>query len=115
MTTSGSRRCRGLRRQAPEIASSSLASRGVLYVHDFANDWRHHIFCDREADVDYPAFVDRERRRPPEDVDGAAGFMESLEAALDPLHEEHNEVVTAATPRRARAWTSSSASTSPIR
>ena len=49
---------------------------------------------DGEADVDYPAFVDGERRCPPEDVGGVPGFMDFLEAALDPLHVEHNEVVT---------------------
>ena len=43
---------------------------------------------------DYPAFVDGERRCPPEDVGGVPGFMDFLEAALDPLHVEHNEVVT---------------------
>ena len=51
---------------------------------------------DGEADVDYPAFVGGERRCPPEDVGGVPGFMEFLEAALDPLHVEHNEVVFAA-------------------
>ena len=69
-----------------------------LYVYDFGDDWRHDICIesvgDGEADVDYPAFVDGERRCPPEDVGGVPGFMDFLEAALDPLHVEHNEVVT---------------------
>ena len=64
----------------------------------FGDDWRHDIFIesirDGEAAVDYPAFVDGARRCPPEDVGGVPGFMEFLEAALDPLHDEHNEVVT---------------------
>ena len=49
---------------------------------------------DGEADVDYPAFVDGERRCPQDDVGGVPGFMQFLEAALDPLHEEHEQVVT---------------------
>ncbi len=46
------------------------------------------------AAVDYPAFVHGERRCPPEDVGGVPGFMQFLEAAPDPLHEEHEQVVT---------------------
>ena len=69
-----------------------------VYVYDFGDDCRHDIFIesvhDGEAGVDYPAFVDGERRCPPEDVGGVPGFMQCLEAVLDPLHVEHNEVVT---------------------
>ena len=49
---------------------------------------------DGEAGVDYPAFVDGERRRPPEDVDGIPSSMEFLRRGARPLHVEHNEVVT---------------------
>lgn len=53
-------------------------------MYDFGDDWRHDIFIesvgDGEADVEYPAFVDGERRSPPEDVGGVTGFMEFLEA-----------------------------------
>ncbi len=68
-----------------------------LYVYDLGDSWRHDISIesvrDGEADVDYPAFVGGERRGPPEDVGGVVGFMEFLEAALDPLHEEHQAMV----------------------
>ena len=87
--------------KAAGIRLKSLIERGVerfLYVYDFGDDWRHDIFIesvrDGAADVDYPAFVDGERRCPPEDVGGATGFMQFLEAAFDPLHEEHDEVAT---------------------
>ena len=87
--------------KAAGIRLKTLIDRGVerfLYVYDFGDDWRHDIFIesvgDGEADVDYPAFVGGERRCPPEDVGDVSGFMEFLEAALDPLHEEHDEVVT---------------------
>ena len=46
---------------------------------------------DGEADVDYRAFVDGELRCPPEDVGGVPGLMQFLEAALEPLHEEHRD------------------------
>ncbi len=41
-----------------------------------------------------PAFVHGERRCPPGDVGGVPGFMQFFEADLDPLHEEHWQVVT---------------------
>ena len=79
--------------KAAGIRLKTLIERGVerfLYVNDFGDDWRHDIFIesvrDGEADVDYPAFVGGERRCPPEDIGGVPGFMEFLEAALDPLH-----------------------------
>ena len=37
----------------------------------------------------YPAFVEGDRRRPPEDIGGPDGFMDFLEAILDPVHETH--------------------------
>ena len=43
--------------------------------------------------IDYPAFVDGERRCPPEDVGNAEGFMVFLEAALVPGHPEHDRMV----------------------
>ena len=86
---------------AAGIRPRTLIDRGVerfLYTYNFGDDWRHDIFiesvCDSQADVEYPAFVDGERRSPPEDVGGVTGFMEFLEAVLDPLHEEHEQMVT---------------------
>ena len=49
---------------------------------------------DGEAQIDYPAFVAGERCCPPEDVGGVLGFMRFLEAALNPFHDEHEEVLT---------------------
>ena len=87
--------------RAAGIRLGTLIDRGVerfLYVYDFGDDWRHDIFIesvgDGEADTEYPAFVDGERRAPPEDVGGVMGFMGFLEAVLDPLHAEHDEMVT---------------------
>lgn len=82
--------------KAASIRLKTVVDRGIgelLYVYDFGDDWRHDIVIeavrDGEPDVDYPAFVEGERRGPPEDVGGVTGFMEFLEAMLDPLHEEH--------------------------
>ena len=77
--------------RAKSLRLKSLIDRGVdrfEYVYDFGDNWIHDIIIegvrDGEADVDYPAFVDGARRGPPEDVGGRNGFMEFLEAVLEP-------------------------------
>ncbi len=68
-----------------------------LYRYDFGDDWRHDIFIEKvresEDTVGYPAFVDGARRGPPDDVGGPWGFMDFLEAVLDPKHEEHEAMI----------------------
>ena len=86
--------------KAASIRLKTVVDRGIeqfLYVYDFGDNWRHDLLIeeirDGEADIDYPVFVDGERRSPPEDVGGVTGFMEFLEASRNPLHEEHESVV----------------------
>ena len=86
---------------AAGIRLRTLIDRGVerlLYVYDFGDDWRHNVLIEEvrheAADIDYPAFVAGERCCPPEDVGGVPGFMRFLEAALNPFHDEHEEVLT---------------------
>jgi hypothetical protein len=81
---------------AKSIRLQALIDRGVkrfLYAYDFGDNWRHDVIIeevrDGAPDVDYPAFIDGARRGPPEDVGGAPGFMDFLDAVLDPGHEEH--------------------------
>ena len=73
--------------KASAIRLKTVVERGVdrfLYVYDFGDDWRHDVIVeevsDGAEDTEYPAFVDGARRCPPEDVGGAPGFMEFLEA-----------------------------------
>ena len=82
--------------KASGIRLKTVVERGAdrfLYVYDFGDDWRHDVIVeevrDGAGDTEYPAFVDGARRCPPEDVGGPPGFMEFLEAVLDPSHEEH--------------------------
>ena len=77
-----------------------LIARGVerfVYTYDFGDNWRHDMIVeevrDGDPDMEYPAFVDGARRCPPEDVGGPHGFMEFLEAVLDPAHEQHRDMV----------------------
>ena len=86
--------------KASRIRLRTLIERGVHrfdYIYDFGDHWEHDVVIeelrDGEVDIDYPAFVDGERRCPPEDVGNAEGFMEFLEAALIPGHEAHERMV----------------------
>ena len=86
--------------KAASIRLKTVVDRGIeqfLYVYDFGDNWRHEIFIEDirsgEPDIDYPVFVEGDRRGPPEDVGGVIGFMEFLEASRNPLHEEHESVV----------------------
>ena len=68
-----------------------------VYTYDYDDNWRHDVIVegirDGAPDTEYPAFVDGARRCPPEDVGGVDGFKEFLEAALDPGHEQHRDMV----------------------
>ena len=86
--------------KASRLRLRTLIARGVRrfeYIYDFGDDWQHDVIVEAlregDAEVDYPAFVDGERRCPPEDVGNAEGFMEFLEAALVPGHEHHERMV----------------------
>ena len=77
-----------------------VISRGVdrfVYTYDYGDNWRHDVIVeevrDGDPDREYPAFVDGARRCPPEDVGGPDGFMDFLEAVLDPAHEQHRDMV----------------------
>ena len=81
---------------AKNIRLRTLLERGVkrfTYVYDFGDDWRHDVIVEdvREgvANVEYPASVSGEGRCPPEDVGSTWGFLDFLEAVLDPTHKDH--------------------------
>ena len=79
--------------EASRIRLRTLIERGVRrfdYIYDFGDYWQHDVVIegvrDGEADIDYPVFIDGERRCPSEYVGSAEGFMEFPEAALIPGH-----------------------------
>ncbi|CUW37113.1 conserved protein of unknown function [Magnetospirillum sp. XM-1] len=85
---------------AKSIRLKTLVERGVgqfLYTYDFGDNWQHDIVIesvrDGDAEVDYPVFVDGAKRCPPDDVGGPPGFMDFLEAMLNPTHEEHRRML----------------------
>jgi hypothetical protein len=85
---------------ASNVRIGALVDRGITtfsYTYDFGDDWRHSITVEAVTDADraieYPRFVDGDRRAPPEDVGGLPGFEDFLNAMAKPRHAQHREVV----------------------
>ena len=73
------------------------ATRTIQYVYDFGDDWDHSIRIERVNEatqgVTYPRLLKATGACPPEDVGGAWGYEEFLEALADPDHEQHDDMV----------------------
>ena len=85
---------------ARNVRIGALVERGIEtfdYTYDFGDDWRHSITVEAVTDADpaveYPRFIDGDRRAPPEDVGGLSGFEEFLDTMAKPRHKQHREVV----------------------
>jgi Plasmid pRiA4b ORF-3-like protein len=67
-----------------------------IYVYDYGDNWRHKVRIEKVVALDTP--IDRgvciggENACPPEDVGGAPGYEEFLEALRDPSHPEHEHL-----------------------
>jgi hypothetical protein len=63
------------------------------YTYDFGDWWEHEVVVETvypaEPDERYPLCLEGERACPPEDVGGAYGYAQFLEALADPGHPEH--------------------------
>ena len=83
---------------------SDFRIRGVLdegdqftYQYDFGDNWQHsikvvHTGAPQEG-VQYPICLAGARACPPEDVGGVRGYQNYLEALMNPLHEDHEQMV----------------------
>ena len=67
----------------------------LRYLYDFGDSWEHKIKIERLVDFEpgalYPRLIEAEGRCPPEDVGGAWGYEEMLEAIKNPEHERYAE------------------------
>jgi pRiA4b ORF-3-like protein len=67
------------------------------YVYDFGDYWQHELLLEAivlsAPDATYPRCIGGERNGPPEDVGGAGGYEDYLEAMADPNHERHEELM----------------------
>jgi len=66
----------------------------IGYAYDFGDNWQHQLLLEKTLppapETIYPACIAGERSTPPEDVGGAGGYAELLEAIADPDHEDHD-------------------------
>jgi hypothetical protein len=64
------------------------------YTYDFGDWWEHEVVVETvypaEPDERYPVCIEGERACPPEDVGGAYGYAQFIEALADPAHPEHD-------------------------
>lgn len=69
----------------------------LIYEYDFGDGWEHKIVLEKilpfETDIKLPQCLKGKRACPPEDVGGPLGYLEYLEAIIDPLHPEHETLL----------------------
>jgi hypothetical protein len=82
-----------------KLKLATLAEEGdrlFEYVYDYGDNWCRAIVIEALQpalpDVVYPRLIEGARRGPPEDIGGAWGYAEFLEAIADPNHERHAEL-----------------------
>jgi len=73
------------------------AKKTFTYVYDYGDDWRHKVKVERivtlDAPIDTGMCIGGENACPPEDVGGAPGYEQFLEALADPNHSEHRNLM----------------------
>lgn len=66
----------------------------MRYSYDFGDNWRHQVVIEKtlppNPELIYPVCIAGERSAPPEDVGGAGGYADFLEAIANPDHEDHD-------------------------
>lgn len=74
------------------------AARTLDYVYDFGDDWHHAIVLEERQPLPPEASstvrcLAGERACPPEDVGGAYGYEDFLQAVADPKHADHHQML----------------------
>lgn len=69
----------------------------LIYQYDFGDGWEHTIEVQKIEEpgrgVAYPMCLAGKLACPPEDCGGIYGYYHMLDAAADPDHEEHDELI----------------------
>ena len=85
---------------AKNVKLGSLVERDVKllsYTYEFGDNWEHTITIEEtgmaDPAIDYPRFIEGERRAPPEDVGGIPGFEGFLDAMKKPRHPERKQML----------------------
>jgi hypothetical protein len=67
-----------------------------VYTYDFGDWWEHEVVVEdvfpAEPEEEYPICVAGARACPPEDVGGAYGYTDFLDALGDPEHPDHDQM-----------------------
>jgi Plasmid pRiA4b ORF-3-like protein len=75
-----------------------VGTKTLRYLYDFGDGWEHTIKVERLLDphpgVVYPRLIEATGRCPPEDIGGAWGYAEFLDAIRDPKHERHRLLIS---------------------
>lgn len=86
-----------LRREEDVLLSHALGRRkSFKYLYDFGDSWWHTVKVERIVELNAPLQLARciggENACPPQDVGGAGGYEDFLEALSDPGHPEHADL-----------------------
>ncbi len=75
------------------LRNALAGSRSFIYTYDFGDDWQHRVQVLSEflpvPGTDRIRCLAGQNACPPEDVGGAFGYADYLEAIANPEHEEH--------------------------
>jgi hypothetical protein len=75
------------------LAKALGALKSFTYIYDFGDNWQHRVKVEKVLSADpelrLPICLDGRNACPPEDVGGVPGYIEFLDAIIDPAHEEH--------------------------
>ena len=71
--------------------------KSFTYLYDYSDNWQHKVKIEKVLNIDLgltsPLCLAGRNACPPEDVGGAPGYSEFLEAINDPTHEEHQQMI----------------------
>ncbi len=79
------------------LAGSLAGATSLIYIYDFGDYWRHRIKIEAimppDSELRHPICTAAHHACPPDDVGGPCGYMNFLDAMLDPNHPEHNSML----------------------
>jgi len=79
------------------LAKALGALKSFTYIYDFGDNWQHRVKVEKVLSADpelrLPICLDGRNACPPEDVGGVPGYIEFLDAIIDPGHEEHQRLL----------------------
>ena len=87
----------GVLNESSVTLRQALGSRKTfVYVYDYGDNWSHKVKVEKIINLDAPisqaTCLDGQNACPPEDVGGAPGYAEFLQALADPQNPEHEEL-----------------------